>query len=157
MIAAWVPPDVVFRFLINSCDAIALFVHLSIAVAQVRMPCRLERDVPERLTLTIWLFPWLSRVVVGLMAGVIGATAFLPDSRAQFRLGLLTPAVVLAAYEIRRRVRRSRGSARGQAVRGATDGLHSLMHTLRKALEFTLLNSLGRLSEADRVQLPVSR
>ncbi len=107
VIAAWISPDVVFRFLINSYGAIALFVYLAIAVAQVRMRRRLERAAPERLTLKMWLFPWLSWVTVGLMAAVIGAMAVLPDSRAQFWLSLLTLAVVLAAYEIRRRVRRS--------------------------------------------------
>lgn len=103
VIAAWISPDVVFEFLINSYGAIALFVYLAIAVAQVRMRRKLERTEPERLTLKMWLFPWLSWVTVALMASVIGAMAFLPDSRAQFWLSLLTVAVVLAGYELRRR------------------------------------------------------
>ncbi|WP_411122019.1 amino acid permease [Streptomyces sp. x-19] len=106
VIAAWISPDVVFTFLINSYGAIALFVYLAIAVAQLRMRRALERDDPARLTLRMWGFPWLSRLTVALMALVIGAMAVLPDSRAQFWLSLLTLGVVLAAYEIRRRVRR---------------------------------------------------
>ncbi|GAA2645237.1 amino acid permease [Streptomyces lunalinharesii] len=106
VIAAWISPDVVFTFLINSYGAIALFVYLAIAVAQLRMRRVLERDDPGRLTLRMWGFPWLSRLTVALMALVIGAMAVLPDSRAQFWLSLLTLGVVLAAYEIRRRVRR---------------------------------------------------
>ncbi|WP_274912233.1 amino acid permease [Streptomyces sp. WZ-12] len=107
VIAAWISPDVVFQFLINSYGAIALFVYLAIAVAQLRMRRRLERDAPERLTLRMWGYPWLSRLTIALMTLVIGAMAVLPDSRAQFWLSLLTLGVVLAAYEIRRRVRRS--------------------------------------------------
>ncbi|MFE3771704.1 amino acid permease [Streptomyces sp. NPDC059122] len=107
VIAAWISPDVVFTFLINSYGAIALFVYLAIAVAQLRMRRTLERDAPARLTLRMWGFPWLSRLTVALMALVIGAMAVLPDSRAQFWLSLLTLGVVLAAYEIRRRVRRT--------------------------------------------------
>ncbi|PNE37900.1 amino acid permease [Streptomyces noursei] len=107
VIAAWISPDVVFSFLINSYGAIALFVYLAIAVAQLRMRRRLEREEPARLTLRMWGFPWLSRLTIALMALVIGAMAVLPDSRAQFWLSLLTLGVVLAAYEIRRRVRRS--------------------------------------------------
>ncbi|MER7987049.1 amino acid permease [Streptomyces noursei] len=107
VIAAWISPDVVFTFLINSYGAIALFVYLAIAVAQLRMRRALERDDPARLTLRMWGFPWLSRLAVALMALVIGAMAVLPDSRAQFWLSLLTLGVVLAAYEIRRRVRRT--------------------------------------------------
>ncbi|WP_432140681.1 hypothetical protein [Streptomyces sp. bgisy084] len=37
------------------------------------------------------------------LGGVIGAMAWLPDSRSQFWLSLLTVAVVPAAYELRRR------------------------------------------------------
>ncbi|MEK2474853.1 amino acid permease [Streptomyces noursei] len=107
VIAAWISPDVVFSFLINSYGAIVLFVYLAIAVAQLRMRRRLEREEPARLTLRMWAFPWLSRLTIALMALVIGAMAVLPDSRAQFWLSLLTLGVVLAAYEIRRRVRRS--------------------------------------------------
>ncbi|MGG2460036.1 amino acid permease [Streptomyces sp. RGM 3693] len=105
VIAAWLSPDVVFSFLINSYGAIALFVYLAIAVAQLRMRRTLERDDPARLTLRMWGFPWLSRLTIALMALVIGAMAVLPDSRAQFWLSLLTLGVVLAAYEIRRRAR----------------------------------------------------
>ncbi|GCD41311.1 amino acid permease [Streptomyces paromomycinus] len=103
VIAAWASPDVVFRFLINSYGAIALFVYLAIAVAQLRLRRKLEREEPQRLTLRMWLFPWLSRATVALMAAVVVAMAFLPDSRAQFWLSLLTVGLVLAAYEVRRR------------------------------------------------------
>lgn len=103
VIAAWISPGVVFSFLINSYGAVALFVYLAIAVAQMRMRRKLERTEPARLTLRMWLFPWLSRLTIALMTVVIGAMAFLPDSRAQFWLSLLTVAVVLAGYELRRR------------------------------------------------------
>ena len=103
VVAAWASPDVVFQFLINSYGAVALFVYLLIAFAQVRMRRRLERTEPERLTLRMWLFPWLSWATIAGMAAVILAMAFLPDSRQQFWISLLTVAVVLVAYEIRRR------------------------------------------------------
>ncbi|WP_199816313.1 amino acid permease [Streptomyces sp. NRRL S-1448] len=103
VIAAWVSPDVVFAFLINSYGAIALFVYLAIAVAQLRMRRTLEATEPDRLTLKMWLFPWLSRLTVALLALVILTMAVLPTTRPQFWLSLLTVAVVLTAYEVRRR------------------------------------------------------
>ncbi len=103
VIAAWISPDVVFAFLINSYGAIALFVYLAIAVAQLRMRRALERADPSRLTLKMWLFPWLSRLTVALLALVILTMAVLPTTRPQFWLSLLTVAVVLTAYEVRRR------------------------------------------------------
>ncbi|MBR7675816.1 amino acid permease, partial [Streptomyces daliensis] len=90
VVAAWASPDVVFAFLINSYGAVALFVYLLIALAQVRMRRGLERTAPERLTLRMWLFPWLSWATIAGMAAVILAMAFLPDSRSQFWLSLLT-------------------------------------------------------------------
>ena len=46
-ILAWLSPETVFLFLVNSSGAIALFVYLLIAVAQLRMRRQLERDAPE--------------------------------------------------------------------------------------------------------------
>ncbi len=103
VIAAWISPDVVFAFLINSYGAVALFVYLAIAVAQLRMRRTLERADPSRLTLKMWLFPWLSRLTVALLAVVVLTMAVLPTTRPQFWLSLLTVAVVLTAYEVRRR------------------------------------------------------
>jgi L-asparagine transporter-like permease len=39
---------------------IALFVYLLIAAAQLRMRRQLERDAPEKLTVKMWLYPWLT-------------------------------------------------------------------------------------------------
>ena len=52
-----ISPDKVFLFLVNSSGAVALFVYLLIAAAQLRMRRQLERDEPERLTLRMWGFP----------------------------------------------------------------------------------------------------
>ena len=46
---AYTSPNTVFLFLVNSSGAIALFVYLLIAVSQLRMRARLEREAPERL------------------------------------------------------------------------------------------------------------
>ncbi|GAA3185471.1 MULTISPECIES: amino acid permease [Streptomyces] len=113
VIAAWLSPDVVFSFLINSYGAIALFVYLAIAFAQVRMRRRLEREDPARLTLRMWLFPWLSWVTIAAMTAVIAAMAVLPGSRSQFWLSLVTVAVVLVGYEVRRRVPAARTAPAG--------------------------------------------
>ena len=51
----------------------------------------------------MWLFPWLSYATIALMATVILAMAFLPSTRSQFVMSGVTLAVVLVAYEVRRR------------------------------------------------------
>ncbi|MGW8376536.1 amino acid permease [Streptomyces sp. ODS28] len=104
-VAAWASPDGIFQFLINSYGAVALFVYLLVGLAQIRMRRRLEREDPDRLRLPMWGYPWLSWLAVAGMAAVLLAMAVLPDSRAQFWMSAVTLAVVLAGYEVRRRVR----------------------------------------------------
>ncbi|WP_215550477.1 amino acid permease [Amycolatopsis sp. CA-230715] len=103
VIAAYTSPDVIFQFLVNSYGAVALFVYLSIALAQVRLRKRLEREDPAALGLKMWLFPWLSYATIALMVAVILAMAFLPGSRSQFWLSAVTLALILIAYQFRKR------------------------------------------------------
>ncbi len=103
VIAAYTSPDLIFQFLVNSYGAVALFVYLSIALAQVRLRKRLAREDPAALTLKMWLFPWLSYATIALMATVILAMAFLPSSRSQFWLSAVTLVLILVAYQFRKR------------------------------------------------------
>lgn len=95
--------DIVFNFLVNSYGAVALFVYLIIAISQVVLRRRLEREDPASLKLKMWLFPGLSYATIGLMVAVILAMAFLPTTQSQFLMSGLTLLVILAAYEVRRR------------------------------------------------------
>ena len=101
--ATYIWGDVVFNFLVNSYGAVALFVYLIIAVSQVVLRRRAERDDPGALRLKMWLFPWLSYATIALMGSVILAMAFLPSTRSQFVMSGVTLAVILVAYEVRRR------------------------------------------------------
>ena len=105
VIANAISPEGVFEFLINASGAVALFVYLMIAVSQVRMRRRLERDAPERLEVRMWGFPWLSYLVIAGILVVIASMALVAEVRSQLYLGLLSFAVVLGAYW-RLRVRR---------------------------------------------------
>jgi GABA permease len=115
VIANAISPEGVFEFLLNTSGAVALFVYLLIAISQIVMRRRLEREDPERLEVRMWGFPWLSYVVVGLIAVVIGSMAFVQDVRSQLYLGALSVAVVLGAYWLRVRLGSGRaGTARPQ-------------------------------------------
>lgn len=94
--------DIVFNFLVNSYGAVALFVYLLIAVSQVVLRRRLEREDPAALQLRMWLFPWLSYATIALMATVILAMAFLPSTRSQFLMSGLTLIAILISYEVRK-------------------------------------------------------
>ncbi|MEU5836103.1 amino acid permease [Streptomyces diacarni] len=103
VVFAYVSPDTVFSFIVHSYGAVALFVYLLVALSQVRLRRRLEREDPGALTLKMWGYPYLSWFTVAAMAVVILAMAFLPDTRMDFVASTLTLAVVLGAYAIRRR------------------------------------------------------
>lgn len=105
VVATYVWGDVVFEFLVNSYGAVALFVYLIIAISQVILRRRAEREDPGGLRLKMWLFPWLSYATIALMASVILAMAALSATRSRFLMSGVTLVLILATYEVRRRRR----------------------------------------------------
>jgi GABA permease len=102
VVMAYVSPDQVFSFLIHSYGAVALFVYTMIALSQLRLRRQLER-LPDGLPLKMWLFPYLSWFTVAAMVTVTAAMGFLEETRTDFLLSVGTLAVILVAYEVRKR------------------------------------------------------
>jgi gamma-aminobutyrate permease len=102
-----VSPQVVFSFLVNASGALMLIIYLMLAVSQVRIRRRFEREAPERLTLRMWLFPWLSYATAGAIVLVLLAMALTPDLAPQFYSSLAATAVALIGYWL---VYRKRGA-----------------------------------------------
>jgi GABA permease len=115
VIASAISPDGVFKFLLNTSGAVALFVYLLIAVSELRLRRRLEREDPERLQVRMWGFPYLTIFAIVAILVVIASMATVAEVRSQLWLGLLSVAVVLAAYWARTRF----GSRREPVARGA--------------------------------------
>src|SRR3954467_13176272 len=94
VIANVVSPDKVFLFLLNTSGAVALFVYLLIAVSQLVLRRRLERDgeAPEG---RMWLYPYLTWFTIGAIGVVIASMAFVSDVRSQLYWGVASVAVVL--------------------------------------------------------------
>jgi len=99
VIAAYVSPDTVFLFLLNSSGAVILFVYLLIAISQYV----LRRKTPEdKLTVKMWFFPYLT---IAAALGIIGVLLqmFLTEAtRSQLLLSLGSWAVVLVLYAVTR-------------------------------------------------------
>ncbi|WP_432073225.1 amino acid permease [Streptomyces wuyuanensis] len=64
-------PDTVFLYMLNAVGAVLLFVWGLIAVSELRLRRRIEREAPEKPTLRMWGFPWLTWVALAGIAAVI--------------------------------------------------------------------------------------
>jgi GABA permease len=102
VVMSYVSPDKVFAFLVNSYGTVAIFVYVLIAVSQLKLRRRLERDMPDRLRMRMWGFPHLTRFAIVAMLAIVVAMAFIPDQRAPLVFGLVSVGVLLAAYALRR-------------------------------------------------------
>jgi GABA permease len=100
VIAAYVSPDTVFLFLLNSSGAIILFVYLMIAISQLVLRPKIP---PERLKVKMWFYPVLTILTIAAMIAVLVSMGIRDDTRSQLFLSLLALAVVLAAHPLSRR------------------------------------------------------
>lgn len=101
---SYLAPDTIFYFIINSAGAVALFVYAIIAGSQLRMRRILEEDAPERLTLRMWGYPWLSWLT---LAGVVASMIFVESVRSQLLLSVLSLVVIRGVYLVLRSRARS--------------------------------------------------
>src|SRR3954468_17303605 len=90
-----------FAFLVNSYGTVAIFVYVLIAISQLRLRARLEREAPERLTVKMWAYPYLTYVAILGMISIVVAMAFIPDQRTPLILGTVSLTILMLAYVVR--------------------------------------------------------
>ncbi|WP_447037448.1 amino acid permease [Streptomyces sp. DSM 118878] len=112
-------PDSVFLYMLNSVGAVLLFVWALIAVSQLRLRRRIEREAPERLVLRMWAFPYLTWATLVAMAVVIGLMLDDDGARPQLLWSAGATALVLVIAGLR--------EWRGR--RGAHQGRDRVGHT----------------------------
>ncbi|MER5882213.1 amino acid permease [Streptomyces sp. NPDC001941] len=101
-------PDSVFLYMLNAVGAVLLFVWALIAVSQLRLRRRIEREEPEKLVLRMWGFPYLTWAALVAMAVVLVLMLLDDSARPQVLWsGAATAAVLLVAGV--REVRTKRG------------------------------------------------
>jgi len=110
----YVSPQHVFLFLLNSSGAVGLFIYLLIACSELVMRRRMERE-GEELKVRMWLFPFLTYLCIAAMTAVIVAMAFQPGDLSQLMLSLVSVAVLLVVYAVKR------WYTRGRSTGGAVD------------------------------------
>jgi GABA permease len=103
VVMSYVSPDKVFAFLVNSYGTVAIFVYVFIAISQLRLRARLEREDPARLRVKMWGYPYLTYVAIAGMLGIVFAMAFIPDQRTPLLFGLISLGLLLLAFAARTR------------------------------------------------------
>lgn len=101
VIMSYVSPDTVFAFLVNSYGTVAIFVYVLIAISQLRLRRRLEREDPARLRVRMWCFPYLTYAAIAGMIAIVVAMALIPDQRTPLLLGVTSLGILLAAFGVR--------------------------------------------------------
>lgn len=103
VIAAYVSPDTVFQFLLNASGAIALFVYLLIALSQLILRRRFERENPEQMQLKMWLYPYLTIFTIVVFVAIIVSMGIIEETRIQLALSLFSAGIVVLSYFVLRR------------------------------------------------------
>ncbi|MCQ9136197.1 MULTISPECIES: amino acid permease [Streptomyces] len=97
-------PDDVFPWLLNMIGAVILVVWIFIALSQLRLRRRLERESPERLVVRMWAFPALTWVALAGMAAILVLMAREPGTRVQlYGSGAMTASLAVVGLVRQRR------------------------------------------------------
>ncbi|MGN9791316.1 amino acid permease [Streptomyces sp. OZ13] len=116
LLSYWRPDDI-FMWLLNTIGAIILVVWFFIAVSQLVLRRRTERENPEKLVVKMWLFPGLTLLALAGMATVFALMLREEETRMQLLgTGVLTLVLAVVGFVLQK-TRESRSAAGA----GATD------------------------------------
>jgi GABA permease len=101
IIMSYLSPTTVFAFLVNSYGTVALFVYVLIALSQLRLRRRLEREAPGALVMRMWFYPWATCFALGVMGLNLVAMAFIDSQRVPLIAGIASGLIVMCAYRLR--------------------------------------------------------
>ncbi|MEU1194660.1 amino acid permease [Streptomyces sp. NPDC005813] len=108
LLSYWRPDDV-FPWLLNMIGAVILVVWIFIAVSQLLLRRRMEREAPEKLVVRMWAFPVLTWVALAGMTAIFVLMAREPDTRVQlYSTGGMTVFLAVVGYAWQRAKARTR-------------------------------------------------
>ncbi|MDG4666986.1 amino acid permease [Mycobacterium sp. 236(2023)] len=96
VIGNYLLPEKIFGYLLATSGAVALFVYLAIAASQFVLG-RSMRAAGEKPAVRMWLFPYLTVAVIGLIVLVLVLMAFDPDQQQAIALSVVSAAFIVTA------------------------------------------------------------
>ena len=112
--AAYVSPDNIFSFLLNSSGAVVLIIYLLICLSQLRLRPALVRENPQGLPIKMWAHPILPILTAAGIVAVLAGMAIDEETRSQVGLSVLAFAACAGIYPIVR-IWKNRSAAHAQA------------------------------------------
>ncbi|MBV6757059.1 MULTISPECIES: amino acid permease [Rhodococcus] len=100
----WWLPDDLLGLLLNAVGSALLVIWIFIVVSHLKLRPRLERE--GKLTVRMWLFPWLSYLTLAMLAGFVVLMLFDTDARTQLISTCVLFLVIAALGFINTRLRR---------------------------------------------------
>ena len=153
VIAAYVSPDTVFLFLLNSSGAVILFVYLLIAISQFVLR---RRTSPDKLIGQDVAVPRAVDPRGGGHRRRVGQMAFNADARIQLILSLLSWAVFLVLYVATKRLHKE-PAAEPVAAAGPSGQAQRILVLANESVEGTeLLDELRAIDRAGKAEYFVS-
>ncbi|MFC7394024.1 GABA permease [Scopulibacillus cellulosilyticus] len=98
VIMNYISPETVFLFLVDSCNAITLILYLLIAISQLRMRKKMERENPGALTIKMWFYPYLTYFTILAIATLLISMAFIQSMQIQLLFTCVITFIVILSY-----------------------------------------------------------
>jgi GABA permease len=103
VVMSYTSPNTVFAFLVNSYGTVAIFVYVLIAISQLRLRARFEKEDPARLKIRMWGYPYLTYLTIAGMLAIVLSMGFIPDQRMPLLFGLISLGILLLGFCVRQR------------------------------------------------------
>ncbi|MBM7651330.1 amino acid permease [Neobacillus cucumis] len=94
----YLSPDKIFIFLVNASGGVALLVYLVIALSQLRLRRKYEKENPGALKIKMWLFPYLTYATILVITAIFIMMPFIDSLRSQFYLTALIALFVVCSF-----------------------------------------------------------
>lgn len=102
----FLPTAEVYKFLLDSCGAVAVVVYVTITVTHIRSRMTMSSERRDSLQFKMWFFSYLDILLLAtLFAVIVGMVSNESSQRSAVLTALVTAIAVIAGLILQRRVR----------------------------------------------------
>ncbi|WP_093270221.1 amino acid permease [Saccharopolyspora shandongensis] len=124
--AAYLSPDGIFSFLLNSSGAVVLIIYLLICLSQLKLRPVLARERPGGLPVKMWAHPILPIVTAAGIVAILAGMALDEHTRSQVALSVVAFAICAGIYPVVRMVKRRAGERMNTTDQSVDDAVPAI-------------------------------